>query len=262
MQLLYLSQRARPDICTAVAFLCSRLKQPDEDDYKKLARVVKYLQGTIDMTLRLQATDGIVRWWVDASFAVHPDMKGHTGGTMSLGKGSVYSTSIKQKLVTRSLTESEVVAVYDIMPQIIWTTNFMREQGIPIQETILYQDNMSSILLEKNGRSSSSKRTRHMNIRYFFITDRVQSKEIDIQYCPTEEMFADYFTKPLQGNLFRRMRDYIMNFNPTNKYYSGCRSVLNNECDVNSDDTEDEEVERHATDTGKKISMGRSHGGG
>jgi hypothetical protein len=163
-------------------------------------------------------------------------MKGHTGGTLSLGAGSVYSTSTKQKLVTRSSTESEVVAVHDVLPQILWTNNFLRAQGMRVNETRLYQDNMSSILLEKNGRSSSSKRTRHMNIRYFFIKDQVEAREVHIQHCNTENMLADYFTKPLQGTLFKRMRDFIMNIDPHSKYYSGHRSVLSSHGDVSSDD--------------------------
>jgi hypothetical protein len=69
-------------------------------------------------------------------------------------------------------------------------------------------------LLAKNGRGSSSKRTRHINIRYFFVADRVASKEVKIEYCPTGEMVADYFTKPLQGTLFRKFRDFIMNVDP------------------------------------------------
>ena len=64
-------------------------------------------------------------WWVDASYAVHNDMEGHTGGTMSLGHRSIYSSSTKQKLVSRSSTEAELIGVYDIMPQLVWTGNFM-----------------------------------------------------------------------------------------------------------------------------------------
>jgi hypothetical protein len=247
MQLLYLSQRARPDIRTAVSFLCSRLLQPDEDDYKKLARVMKYLDSSVDMPLVLAADDsGQIRWWVDASYAVHDDMKSHTGGTMSMGKGSIYSTSIKQKLVTRSSTEAEIVAVHDVMPQLLWTTHFLTEQGISVNESILYQDNMSSILLEKNGRSSSTKRMRHMNIRYFFVKDQVDSKRVKIDHCPTSEMLADFFTKPLQGGPFRKLRDHIMNHAPSSVYHSnnsGHRSVLKinlpapNSNDVSSDAT-------------------------
>jgi len=211
MQLLYLSQRARPDIRTAISFLCGRLKQPDVDDYKKLGRVLGYLRSTIEMPLILRSDgDGRIRWWVDASFAVHGDMRGHTGATMSLGAGSVYSMSSKQKLNTRSSTEAEVVGVHDAMPQLVWTNNFLRAQGINVDETILYQDNMSSILLEKNGRSSSTKRTRHMNIRYFCVKDLVDKKEISIEHCPTDEMLGDFFTKAVQGTKFQVMRDQIM----------------------------------------------------
>jgi hypothetical protein len=73
----------------------------------------------------------------------------------------------------------------------------------------LLQDNKSSILLEQNRRALSGKRTRHISIRYFFITDRVNMKEISIDWCPTE-MVADFMTKPLQGSLFKKLRDYIM----------------------------------------------------
>jgi hypothetical protein len=230
MQLLYLSQRARPDIRTAVSFLCGRLTKPDQDDYKKLARVLKYLDSTVDLPLVLGANDsGKIRWWVDASYAVHTDMKSHTGGTLSLGKGSIYSTSSKQKLVTRSSTEAEVVGVHDVMPQMIWTAHFLDGQGMNVDESILYQDNTSSILLEKNGRSSSTKRTRHMNIRYFFIKDQVDSKRVKIEHCPTGDMLADFFTKPLQGKQFQKLRDQIMNTAPSSVYHSsnsGHRSVL------------------------------------
>ena len=63
----------------------------------------------------------------------------------------------------------------------------------------MYQDNQSAILLENNGKKSSSKRTRHINIRYYFITDRIKNGKLEIEYCPTDDMVADYFTKPLQG---------------------------------------------------------------
>jgi hypothetical protein len=83
--------------------------------------------------------------------------------------------------------------------------------------------------LEKNGRASSGKRTRHINIRYFFIKDRVASGEIKLEWCPTKEMIGDFFTKALQGILFYKLRDYIMNIDPSSPYHSSHRSVLGNE---------------------------------
>jgi hypothetical protein len=77
-KLHFLCKRACPDIQTAVSFLCTRVKGPDTDDYKKLARVMRYLRATIGMPLTLEADDvQIIKWWADASFAVHPDMRSH-----------------------------------------------------------------------------------------------------------------------------------------------------------------------------------------
>ena len=153
-------------------------------------------------------------------------MKGHTGGTFSMGKGSVYSTSSAQKLVARSSTESELIGVHDVLPQVLWTIYFLRERGYPVADTMLYQDNKSSILLERNGQESSSKRTRHIQLRYYFVKDQVDNGTVNIEYCPTKEMWADYFTKPLQGSLFYVQRDQVMNIDPSSPYHSSHRSVL------------------------------------
>ena len=74
---------------------------------------------------------------------------------------------------THSSTESEVVGVHDVLTQILWTKKFLEDQGLTIKETVLYQDNMSSMLLERNGRQSSTKRTKHMDICYFYVSDHI-----------------------------------------------------------------------------------------
>jgi hypothetical protein len=131
-------------------------------------------------------------------------MKGHTGGGPTLGTGFPFVTSTKQKLNTRSSTESELVAVDDCMPAICWTQYFLESQGNGVFENILYQDNQSVILLEKNGKASSSKRTKHINISHFFVTNRIANTELSVEWCPTGQMIADYMTKPLQGTLFKQ----------------------------------------------------------
>ena len=91
---------------------------------------MKYLRATADMPLTLEADNThIIKWWVDASFAVHPDMKSHTGGLMTMGKGAVYGTSTRQKINTKSSTEGELVPVNDVLPQILWTCHFLEAQG-------------------------------------------------------------------------------------------------------------------------------------
>ena len=175
MQLMYLSQRGRPDIRTAVAFLSSCVSSPDQDDYMKLGKVIKYLESTLHLILRLQVDESnLLQRWVDAAYATHPDMKGQTGATFTMGQGSIYSDSLKQKLVAHSSTEAELIGVHDILRQILWTCNFLMSQGYPVQENIVYQDNMSAMLLENNGHKSSTKRTKHIELRYFLST---------IKYC-------------------------------------------------------------------------------
>ena len=129
---------------------------------------------------------------------------------MSMGWGIMHGKSSKQKLNTKSSTEAEIVGVSEYIPYNIWLINFMREQGYKMKHNILYQDNESAIKMERNGRNSCTGNSRHVDIRYFFVKDRVDKKEIDIDYCPTYQMLADYYTKPLQGKMFHAYRDVLM----------------------------------------------------
>ena len=230
-KLLFLCKHARPDPQTVVAFLCTWVKTPDADDYKKLARVMRYLRVTARLPLTLEADSlQVIKWWINGAYATHANMRSHTGGMLSLGKGAVYGASTPQKN-TRSSTEAELVGVDDCMPQILWTRYFLEAQGYQIQDSVVYQDNQSAMLLANNGRVSSSKRTRHMNICYFFMTDCIQAGDIRVAYCPTDEMVADFFTKPLQGSKFTQFRDQILNVQsePAITAKSAQRSVLGND---------------------------------
>ena len=173
---------------------------------------MKYIKSTVEIKLTLSSNNtNIVKWCVGGSYAVHKDIKSHTGGIMTLGKGCVYGTSIRQKLNIKSSTELELVATVDVLPQIVWTSYFLIEQGYRVEKSVLYQDNQSAILLEKNGKASIGKRTRHINIRYFFMKDRTDKGEVYV-FFSTEEMVGDFFTKPLLRYKFRKFRKIIMNF--------------------------------------------------
>jgi hypothetical protein len=141
-------------------------------------------------------------------------MRRHSGAGLSLGCGFPIVSSTNQKLNTRSSTETEIVGADDFMPEICWTRYFMKAQGYGVKDNVLFQDNKSSILLEKNGKDLNSKRTKHINIQYFFITDRVSKEEVSVVWCPTGDMIGDYETKPLQEALFRKFRDQIMGVTP------------------------------------------------
>jgi hypothetical protein len=210
-KLLFVSKRGRPDIQVPISFLTSRVTRADRDDWKKLKRLLEYLHDTIDMPLTLSIDNlSVIKTWVDASYAIHPDMRSHTGGAIMMGKGALCAKSITQKLNSKSSTEAEVIAASDFLSQTIWTRYFIESQGYAVGSNDYYQDNMSAMLLETNGRASAGQRSRHINIRYFFIKDRIANGDITLLHCPTEQMIADFFTKPLQGHLFRKFRDIIM----------------------------------------------------
>ena len=216
-KLLYLSKRGRTDIQLAIAFLTTRVSCCTEQDWTKLKRVFLYLKGTQDLFLTIGA-DSLQKLttWVDAAYAVHPDMKSHTGGFVSLGTGAIMCKSTKQKLNTKSSTEAEVVGASDFLPATIWARMFLTHQGYELTDNLFMQDNKSAILLETNGRSSSGQKTRHIDIRYFFLQDRMISELLSVEYCPTECMLADFFTKPLQGSLFRKFRDVLLGYQHIN----------------------------------------------
>jgi hypothetical protein len=149
--------------------------------------------------------------FIDGAFAVHEDMHSHTGSFMTFGRGMMNGNSTKQKINTTNSTEAAVVAVHDTLPSILWTKYFLEAQGYHVQPSIIHQDSQSAMLLKTNGRGSSSKRTRHMNIIYFFVADVQARNQVIVTYCPTDEMIGDFFTKPLGGSKFSRFRDIIMN---------------------------------------------------
>ena len=80
-----------------------------------------------------------------------------------------------------------------------------------VNDNMVYQDNQSKMNMENNGRASSGCRTRHINTQYFFVTDRIQSNDMWAEYCPTDMVIADFYTKALQGKLFRLFRTPLLN---------------------------------------------------
>ena len=192
-KLLWVSQRGRLDISTAISFLCSRVQSPDVEDWKKLRRVLKYLSQTID-DRRVIAADNLrkMETFVDSLHAVHPDMRGHTGGLVTFGTGVLSHMSSKQKMNSRSTNKSEVVGNSEYLPRNIWFDNFLAEQGYPLLSNIFYQDNEGAEKMAKNGRISCSSKSRHINIKFFWITDRVKQGKITIEHCHTDNMLADF----------------------------------------------------------------------
>ena len=173
-KLLYLAKRARPDLLTSVGFLAKRVQCSTKFDMIKLERVLKYLNSTRSLGLTLRPkSDLTIYAYVDASYAVHNDMKSQSGMAITLGDGVSLSKSNTQQLNSKSSTEAELIALSDSSGHIIWVRDYLIEQGYKLGTAVVYQDNMSTMASAKK-RYSTSDKTRHINIRYFFIQDRVE----------------------------------------------------------------------------------------
>jgi hypothetical protein len=227
-KLLFVAKRGRPDILLAVSFLTTRVKQPDEDDWKKLCRVLNYLNTTCDyvLTLGCDRLDQLT-WYIDGSYAVHEDMKGQSGAIMVADGRALLAKSNKQKVNIRSSTEAKLIAVDDALPTVQWLKSFMKDQGYDL-DTVLQEDNRSTMLLMKNGKLSAGKRTKHLDIRFFYVKDLIDRGIITVEHCVSDKMLADFFTKPLQGCKFQILRDIVLNRRDPD-YALQYRSVLGTE---------------------------------
>ena len=114
-------------------------------------------------------------------------------------------------LFSKEIMEGELVGADDGMSLILWSKYFIEAQGCTVETHKLFQDNKSTMLLEQNGRSSSSKRTKHIKSRYFFIQDKITDGDLEVEHCPTERMWANVLNKPKQGKVFLEFRAALMN---------------------------------------------------
>ena len=210
-KILYLAKRVRPDLLLLCSILASRVNAPSIQDWNELERALRYINSTKDLGVRLEiGRELTVDAYVDSSYGVHPDGKSHTGVSMSLGRGCIYGHSSKQRIVTRSSTEAELVALSDSASVALGMREYLLAQDLDPGPVKIYQDNESTIKLIRDGRSSNS-RMKHVAIRYFFVRDRIASSEVQIVQVPTEDMLADGMTKPLQGSLFQHLRALVLN---------------------------------------------------
>jgi hypothetical protein len=210
----FVSGRGRPDLAPYLSAGLKRVLAPTREDERKAARFVGYVESTRDLTLRLRCyLPPKVSIFIDASFAVHPNMRSHSGVCITMGVGVFYSKSTAQKLVTTSSCHAETVALAKGLQQGLWRQYFIESQGYPTTPITVFQDNQSTIKLIENGRPTSEL-SRYIRIGYFWVPDLMLKKIIKLIYCPTEFMIVDIMTKPLQGSLVGIMRDRIMGVVP------------------------------------------------
>ena len=209
-KLLYLSKRTRPDIELVVSHLCSRVNDPGVEDWDKLDRLFRYLSGTINYGVKFNAggkVDMVI--YVDASYMCHNDCTSRTGIIIMMAGGVVSTESSKQRLVTKSSAEAELVGSCDGASKGLGAREFLIHQGHVLPSTIMMEDNSAVLDFIKAGKPTT-KRSKHIKMRYFFVTQHVESGEITMKWCSTENMLADMLTKPLVGIQFYSIRERVI----------------------------------------------------
>jgi hypothetical protein len=210
--------RTRPDIELACSGLCTRSRAPVKGDMNALNKLLAYLKTTPNYGIAIRKSNMELMALFDAAFGVHLDRKSHNGHLAVLGSGSsripVYWRSTKQKIVATSSTEAELVCVFDGLDFLIWFKRVLIWMGIPQGSVKIWQDNTSTITMSFMGRGSSGSNTRHIDIKYFFISQFIEDASFVIEHMSRENMLGDFFASPRTGQVFRRMRDLIMGSHP------------------------------------------------
>ena len=201
-KLLYTSTKTRIVLALPIAFLASRTVHANQQDMRKLYDTLDWLYYNRDGGLLIEhhpEDDMQIYTWADASDNCHSDARGHTGIYMSIGKthGSpVMYISKKQNLVTKSSTESELIAVYLAIPHAQWAREALTEWGYDQQHAILFQDNISTIVISHRGNKPFSK-SGHINRRYMIAQQHIEDGTLVMPHCPTDKMLPDPLTKTL-----------------------------------------------------------------
>ena len=176
---------------------------------------MQHLNGTVELGILLGANaKGKIDLmaYADASYGVHPDARSQTGLFITLGRGPLIWKSIKQRCVTKSSCEAEIIALSDIVSLVIWVRDLLKTIGMHDgKPVVIKEDNKAAIDMVNDG-ATTSDRTKHVHIRNSFIGQFIDSNDIDVEYCPTNEMVADIYTKPLPKAQFVYLRDYLLGY--------------------------------------------------
>jgi Reverse transcriptase (RNA-dependent DNA polymerase) len=199
-KLLYLARRTYPELLPVVSILSTRVNKYTMEDEGKFVRALKYLNSYPygGMTLRAAAGQIQVNAYVDAAHGVHSDGKSHTGCVITLGGGAIVTKCSKQKSVSRSSTEAELIGLCDSLPSILWVNELLMNLKEISGPVIIYEDNLSTIAMSMKGRSSKGM-TKHLKVNYFLIKEYIDKGEVIMKHIRSEDMCADMLTKALTG---------------------------------------------------------------
>ena len=206
--LLYLSTRSRPDIAFAVGKAARYCSQPSNSHWSAVKRVLRYLKGTTCLGLLYRPDELNLTGYSDADWAGDTEDRKSTSGYVFMMSGSAVSwRSKKQSSVALSTAEAEYVALSCAAQEAMWLrqlfSNLLQDYKLS-EPTTIYEDNQSAICMAKNNQSHG--RSKHVDIKYHFVREKVERQIIEILYCKSEEMTADILTKGVLNYQFKRLR--------------------------------------------------------
>lgn len=204
--LMYLATSTRPDIAYTVSTLSQFNINPGKAHWLAAKRTLRYLRSTINDGLLFKQTNNPLIAFVDADWGNNIDDRiSYTGYYFKLANAAITWESRKQRSVALSSTEAEYIALTEASKEVVYLRNFLKEIDVLTQNsnpTDIYNDNQGAQKLIVNPIYHS--RTKHIDIRYHFIRNIYDQGELNVLYCPTEEMSADILTKPLSGPKHRK----------------------------------------------------------
>ena len=217
--LLYATISTRLDISYAMQKLTRQMQAPLKRHMNAAERVLRYLAGTKELGLifgreyseqKEQLMEAVVLAFADADWANDKiDRKSIIGWVAKLNGDVISWASKKQRTVAQSSCEAELYAEAAAINEVLWLKGLLAELGLPVEErSLVIGDNQGTIALSKNG--VKSERTKHVDVKYHFVTDEINKKTVETKWVPSEEQQADIFTKALARPLFEKFRDQLM----------------------------------------------------
>ena len=209
--LLFLSNRTRPDISYAVGVTARYSANPSDAHWSAVKRIMRYLNGSINLGLlyvREEGTGKLVGY-SDADWAGDlDDRKSTSGYVFQLSGSAITWRSKKQTVVALSTAEAEYIALASAAQEAVWLKRLISDLRGSEEKTItIYEDNQSAICMGKNQQYHG--RTKHVDIKYHFVREKIATGAITVPYCKTDDMVADIFTKPLFAPRFKRLCELL-----------------------------------------------------
>jgi len=200
----------RLNICYAVNKVCQFMHAPTEDHWFAVKRILRYLQATATYGLHITRDSSLsLHGFTDADWAGSIDNRKSIGGYLVyLGSAPISWKSGKQCTVARSSTEAEYKALADGIAEILWICSLLTELRVPSSTvTTLWCDNLGATFLSANPVFHA--RTKHVEVDYHFVRDRVTKQEIQVRFISSKDQLADVLTKPLPPVSFAYFRSKL-----------------------------------------------------